>query len=332
MLNYNSYSNENCNRNFILKYNAVQSNMNKFKMDKLSIVPQCKEMLVHRSNKMNYEKIYNQLIKRSREENRQKTKNNYYEEHHIIPKCIGGTNEKSNLVLFTAREHFVAHWILTRIYPNEPGIIFAFNSFCMKLGGATNQSGKLDTYSTSKNYEFARQKIIKLLTGKKRPKHISEGLKTTTYVNNGVNNKRIKVSELYNYLEDGWKKGRLNFKRKPKQNLKKYNYNPNPNYRCPEERRKRLAETKKNNPQGWISKNGQSKQIFVKDYPLYEKDGWILGVRFNKQDCTKGAHNCYINKGIYYFKVKQNELSSYIACGWIEIDTYTYLLNKKEEE
>ena len=38
----------------------------------------------------------------------------YFERHHIIPKSCGGTNETSNLVLLTAREHFVCHILLTK--------------------------------------------------------------------------------------------------------------------------------------------------------------------------------------------------------------------------
>ena len=86
---YNSYKKD-CARNFILNYNAVQSNMNKFKMVKLSIVPQYNKMLDRRLIYMNYKRIYEELIERSRHENRQKHQGIYYEEHHIIPKCIGG--------------------------------------------------------------------------------------------------------------------------------------------------------------------------------------------------------------------------------------------------
>ena len=34
----------------------------------------------------------------------------YTENHHIIPKCLGGSNLEENLVNLTAREHFVCHW------------------------------------------------------------------------------------------------------------------------------------------------------------------------------------------------------------------------------
>lgn len=37
-----------------------------------------------------------------------------YECHHIVPKCMGGTSEKNNLVYLTLREHFIAHWLLPK--------------------------------------------------------------------------------------------------------------------------------------------------------------------------------------------------------------------------
>lgn len=38
----------------------------------------------------------------------------YLEKHHIKPKSIGGNNTKDNLVLLTAKEHFVAHRLLVK--------------------------------------------------------------------------------------------------------------------------------------------------------------------------------------------------------------------------
>lgn len=43
----------------------------------------------------------------------------YTERHHIIPKSMGGGNEKDNLVRLTPREHFVAHWLLTKMCESE---------------------------------------------------------------------------------------------------------------------------------------------------------------------------------------------------------------------
>lgn len=38
----------------------------------------------------------------------------YSERHHIIPKSLGGTDDKSNIVRLTGKEHFLAHKLLTK--------------------------------------------------------------------------------------------------------------------------------------------------------------------------------------------------------------------------
>lgn len=61
---------------------------------------------------MNYEKIYNGIIKKFRNEKSE----GYSEIHHIIPRCIGGSNEKENLIKLPGRYHFVAHLCLAKMY------------------------------------------------------------------------------------------------------------------------------------------------------------------------------------------------------------------------
>jgi hypothetical protein len=70
---------------------------------------------------VNYALVYGQLIQRaiSREVI------GYTEKHHIIPKCMGGTNASKNIVRLTAREHFIAHRLLTRMYPDVRGTWYA---------------------------------------------------------------------------------------------------------------------------------------------------------------------------------------------------------------
>lgn len=53
-------------------------------------------------------------------------KSSYFEFHHIIPRCLGGTNDKSNIIPLTAREHYLAHYLLSKINPNNEGLKFAF--------------------------------------------------------------------------------------------------------------------------------------------------------------------------------------------------------------
>ena len=54
----------------------------------------------------------------------------YTEIHHIIPRCMGGSNDKTNLVSLTPEEHFVAHQLLVKIYPNNPKLVYAVRMMC----------------------------------------------------------------------------------------------------------------------------------------------------------------------------------------------------------
>ena len=86
---------------------------------------------------MNYQKIYSQLIHKRKHEHvlakLDKTDPDYVyvEEHHIVPRCIGGSNDKSNLVNLTGREHFIAHRLLTKLYPSNYKINLAVIMMCM---------------------------------------------------------------------------------------------------------------------------------------------------------------------------------------------------------
>lgn len=62
-----------------------------------------------------YTTWYYGIINQAKQENRQKTKQTYLENHHIIPTCVGGSNDKSNRVNLTYREHFLCHWLLTKM-------------------------------------------------------------------------------------------------------------------------------------------------------------------------------------------------------------------------
>lgn len=61
---------------------------------------------------MDYRKIYTSLI----EKRRTSKPIGYVEKHHIIPKSEGGTDNDVNIVALTAREHYIAHLLLAKIY------------------------------------------------------------------------------------------------------------------------------------------------------------------------------------------------------------------------
>jgi hypothetical protein len=69
---------------------------------------------------MNYVIHYQRLMDRSP---KVKPKTGYFERHHILPKCMGGNNEKINLVYLTPEEHYVAHQLLVKMYPGNRKLI-----------------------------------------------------------------------------------------------------------------------------------------------------------------------------------------------------------------
>jgi hypothetical protein len=107
---------------------------------------------------MDYQKHYNLLISTRKELKREKNKGIYYENHHIIPRSMGGSYYKDNLILLTPREHFVAHWLLYKIYNNQQ-MSYAFWLMC-----CFNEKFKF-TKSNSKTYEKLKQEIHQSLCG-----------------------------------------------------------------------------------------------------------------------------------------------------------------------
>ena len=101
---------------------------------------------------MNYEKIYNDLIAKAKSDEANRTKlTGYFEDHHILPKSLGGSNRKSNIVRLTAREHFIAHALLIRFLNGEDlnKMRWAFHQICT---WSTNSKSHKVHYINSRIY------------------------------------------------------------------------------------------------------------------------------------------------------------------------------------
>jgi hypothetical protein len=90
---------------------------------------------------MNYERVYNQIIERGK----QRILEGYGENHHIVPRCMGGADTQDNIVRLTAREHFICHLLLVEIHPRNTKIIFAAHMLSntrrgFKIGARTYQT------------------------------------------------------------------------------------------------------------------------------------------------------------------------------------------------
>jgi len=76
---------------------------------------------------MNYNKIYQQIIERAKA----RQIDGYNEKHHILPRCLGGDDSRDNLVSLTAREHFIAHLLLVKIYNGNLKLVKAVAMMCI---------------------------------------------------------------------------------------------------------------------------------------------------------------------------------------------------------
>jgi len=102
-----------------------------------------------------YSKWYYQIINAAQQ--RKLFKEEYKERHHIIPKSLGGSNSKENLIDLTAREHFVCHLLLTRMLTGKEKakMIHAVN----QLMSQKNQH-QFDRYvPNSRIYEMIKTKL-----------------------------------------------------------------------------------------------------------------------------------------------------------------------------
>lgn len=83
-------------------------------------------------NQLWYYKTYNQLIDKCIQmESEGYSEDVYTEVHHILPKCMGGTNDRSNLVRMPIRYHIMAHVLLAYAYLSNTKLIFAANAMLM---------------------------------------------------------------------------------------------------------------------------------------------------------------------------------------------------------
>lgn len=98
---------------------------------------------------------YNQFIQNIlNERGRFGCSDGYCERHHIVPRCMGGSNEDDNLIDLYAYEHFIAHKLLSEENPENHSLQYAF--FMM----ANCTSKNIGRYKcTPEEYEEIRSRI-----------------------------------------------------------------------------------------------------------------------------------------------------------------------------
>jgi hypothetical protein len=167
---------------------------------------------------MNYLKIYCNLIRKA--ENRTLPEG-YTEKHHTFPKSIFGKNNR--IVVLTAREHYIAHALLEKIYIQRYGLkdkktikmTYAhimmknngyFNSYLyesVKIRMSKSNRGKNNPFFGKKHSDETKEKLRIARTGKKLSPEMVEkirikniGEKNHFYGKKHSKEAKIKMGEL----------------------------------------------------------------------------------------------------------------------------------------
>lgn len=138
---------------------------------------------------MNYQRIYDQLITRAKA---RIPPEGYIEHHHIIPRCMNGSDDKENIAILTPEEHFIAHVLLVKIHPEIPELIVAVSRMCKGKGRKRRRL-----------YGWLRRRHAEYM------KKCQAGANNSGYgmiwIHRDAENKRIKKEET---IPEGWEKGR----------------------------------------------------------------------------------------------------------------------------
>lgn len=114
-------------------------------------------------NETKYTKWYFSIIQNAQLQPRKKNKDVYFERHHIVPRSLGGNNNKTNLVLLTAKEHYMCHLLLPKMCidsRHRAKMVYAF----MLLSKAGNKFNRNLKY-TSRIYERIKTSYMSLISG-----------------------------------------------------------------------------------------------------------------------------------------------------------------------
>lgn len=151
---------------------------------------------------MNYKNIYYNIIN-----NRIKNKyEGYTESHHILPKSLGGSDEKTNLVDLSAREHYICHLLLTKMFDKDSPEYFKMIHAYMMMCNMKNKYQKRGYKINSRLYESLKNE--RQIFMKKHQNGENNSQYNTMWIHNKKLRKSKKIHDI-SKIENGWEIGRI---------------------------------------------------------------------------------------------------------------------------
>jgi hypothetical protein len=109
---------------------------------------------------MNYQKIYDNIVRRGQN----RILEGYSEKHHIVLRCMGGTDEVTNLVSLTPEEHYLCHLLLVKIHPKNIRLVKA----AMFMVSSNNNVKR-----NNKAYGWLKRQYSEYMRGPNNPQKIN---------------------------------------------------------------------------------------------------------------------------------------------------------------
>jgi hypothetical protein len=147
---------------------------------------------------MNYQKIYNSLNERAK--TRIPDPSKYYEKHHIVPRCMGGSDDPSNLVKLTADEHYIAHLCLVKMNLSNHKLIRAAVMMCCSTSNQKRSDNKMYKWLREKHQSVMKESQ----TGEGNSQYGSAWIFNPT---SGIE-KKVSKAKVEGLISQGWIKGR----------------------------------------------------------------------------------------------------------------------------
>lgn len=165
---------------------------------------------------MDYRKIYDNIIEKRRTD--KLPKNVYGEEHHIVPRSLGGGDDINNIIRLTAKEHFICHLLLSEMYPKKSFEWYKMNHAFQMMSVSMSKQRR---YFNGRIYEMKKKDFSETMSWSQ------SGEKNSQYGKNKSDETKEKIKKSVNKRIG--KKDNLNKKERIKKNreeeILKYTHN-----------------------------------------------------------------------------------------------------------